>query len=62
MRIALLEDDSNQAAQMRGLLERAGHFVHPFASGRALVTNLAHESYDLLILDWQVPDLSGYQV
>jgi two-component system response regulator RegX3 len=62
MRIALLEDDPNQAAFMRELLERADHLVHPFASGRALLTNLSRESYDLLILDWQVPDLSGYQV
>ena len=62
MRIALLEDDTDQAAFVQALLERAGHTVHLFASGRALAADLSRESYDLLILDWQVPDLSGYQV
>jgi two-component system response regulator RegX3 len=62
MRIALLEDDQDQAAFVQRLIERAGHSVHRFTSGRALTAALSHESYDLLVLDWQVPDLSGYQV
>lgn len=62
MRIALLEDDPDQAVFVQRLLERAGYSVHRFTSGRALASELSHESYDLLILDWQVPDLSGYQV
>lgn len=62
MRIALLEDDPDQAAQLQSLLERAGHTVHLFLRGRPLLNNLAHESYDVIVLDWVVPDLSGYDV
>jgi DNA-binding response OmpR family regulator len=62
MRIALLEDDPDQAAQLQALLERAGHVVHLFLRGRPLLNNLAHESYDVIVLDWVVPDVSGYDV
>jgi DNA-binding response OmpR family regulator len=62
MRIALLEDDPDQAAQLQALLQRAGHAVHGFARSRPLLNNLAHESYDLILLDWGMPDISGYEV
>jgi DNA-binding response OmpR family regulator len=62
MRIAVLEDDADQAERVRLLLASAGHAVHVYPRGRALLAKLAHESYDLLIIDWEVPDLSGYEV
>jgi two-component system, OmpR family, response regulator RegX3 len=62
MRIAILEDDEDQAARVRLLLESAGHSVHLYSRGRPLLAKLAHESYDLLIVDWEVPDISGYDV
>lgn len=62
MRIALLEDDPDQAAQLQALLERGGHVVHVFLRSRPLLNNLAHESYDVIVLDWMVPDVSGYDV
>src|SRR5262249_52319750 len=40
----------------------AGHVVRTFQSGRALVRHLPSETYQLLILDWEVPDVSGYEV
>ncbi len=61
MRIALLEDDSNQAQWMAHVLEAAGHSVRLFTTGRALLTDLSHESYDVLVLDWEVPDGSGLE-
>jgi DNA-binding response OmpR family regulator len=36
--------------------------VHLFSRGRPLLNRLAHESFDVIILDWMVPDLSGYDV
>lgn len=62
MRIAVLEDDADQAERVRMLLESAGHSVHLWSRGRPFLGNLPHESYDLLIVDWEVPDLSGYDV
>jgi two-component system, OmpR family, response regulator RegX3 len=62
MRIAVLEDNTDQAEHIRILLERAGHTVHVYTRGRALLGKLAHESYDLIIIDWEVPDISGIDV
>jgi len=57
-----MEDDTDQAEHLRLLLEGAGHTVHVYSRGRALLGKLAHESYDLIIIDWEVPDVSGLEV
>ena len=57
-----MEDDTDQAEHLRLLLEESGHTVHVFSRGRALLSKLAHESYDLIIIDWEVPDISGIEV
>ncbi len=62
MRIAYLEDDPDQARLSRRWLEDAGHQVACFETGRELVRVLRSESFDLLILDWLVPDMSGIEV
>ncbi len=36
--------------------------VHRFARGEDLLKQLKRETFDLLILDWQLPDLSGLQL
>ena len=62
MRIALLEDDVDVGAAMQQWLEAAGHSVHHFVSGKAIVREAGRESFDLFLLDWHVPDLSGGEV
>ena len=62
MRIAYLEDDADQTRRVVALLEAAGHAVYAFDRGRALLGNLGVESFDLIVLDWEVPDVSGYDV
>lgn len=59
MRIAYLEDDPDQAALIRRWLEGAGHVCHHFDRGHALRRALAHESFDLYLLDWHLPDGDG---
>ena len=62
MRIAYLEDDRDQAVLIRRWLEGAGHVCHHFERGHALQRALAHESFDLFLLDWHLPDVDGLQV
>lgn len=62
MRIALLEDDVAVGTTMQLWLEAAGHTVHNFTSGKSIVREAARESFDLFMLDWHVPDLSGEEV
>ena len=62
MRIALLEDDSEQSAIVAHWLIEASHTCRVFARGRDLTAELARESYDVCIIDWQVPGMSGIDV
>ncbi len=62
MRIALLEDDKDLADVLVRWLEEAGHQCHAFHNGKALQHVAAHESFDLFLLDWQVPGMSGPEV
>jgi two-component system, OmpR family, response regulator RegX3 len=62
MRIALLEDDANQTHFISRVLGEAGHSVRAFATGRKFLADVAHESYDVLVLDWELPDISGLDV
>ena len=59
LRIAILEDDESQRDLIERLLACAGYACAVFAQGKALLSALARESYDLFILDWEVPYLSG---
>lgn len=62
MRIAILEDDPDQLALLKHWLTDAGHVVHGFLRGREIKTHAGRESFDLFLLDWQVPDISGTEV
>lgn len=62
LRIACLDDDLDQAERICSLLQDAGHKVHVFHRGRALLSQLRCETYDLILLDWEVPDVSGFDV
>lgn len=62
MRIAILEDEPSQAALIQSWLVAAGHDCHLFGNGRELIARAAHESFDLFLLDWQVPEISGEAV
>ena len=62
MRIAILEDDPDQLALLRRWTAEDGHDVHAYLSGREAMKQAGRESFDLFMLDWQVPDVSGAEV
>lgn len=62
MRIAVLDDDSAQADLVCQTLSAAGHVCHAYVAGRELVRQLRRQTFDLLVLDWNVPDMSGEEV
>jgi DNA-binding response OmpR family regulator len=62
MRIVLLEDDEVQAQMTSQWLTEAGYQCTVFHRAKPLLINLARETYDLVLLDWLVPDLSGEDV
>ena len=62
MRVAVLDDDQIQLDLARQTLEGTGHDFYGFADGKTLLRALRRESFDLLILDWELPDISGIEV
>jgi DNA-binding response OmpR family regulator len=62
MRIAILEDDPALADQMSHALEEGGHGSQLFRTGTALITALKRDTFDMLVLDWNLPDMSGVDV
>ncbi len=62
MRIAVLDNDRSQADLICQVLTSAGHACQTYDSGKDMLAHLRKDSFDMLILDWQVPDLSGSEV
>ncbi|MBO9353151.1 response regulator [Bordetella petrii] len=62
MQIASLEDDLDQARYIQQVVESAGYTCHSFQRSRDLLAALRDQSFDLIMLDWQVPDMDGDEV
>lgn len=61
-RIAVLEDDPAQAELLQSWLEEAGCVHLLYQDGKSMLQALKNESFDLLILDWELPDTTGVNV
>ena len=62
MRIAVLDNDRSQADLICQVLTSAGHTCQTYDSGKDMLANLRKDSFDMLVLDWQVADLGGAEV
>jgi two-component system, OmpR family, response regulator RegX3 len=61
-RIALVEDDITQRQAAVAHLEENGMGVRAFATPREFFFALERESFDLALLDWGLPEMSGPDV
>ena len=59
MRIAILEDDLLQLDMLSQVVGAMGHTYQSYTSGAALQKDLRRDSFDLLVLDWELPDTTG---
>lgn len=62
MRIAILEDDPDQAEIVSLWLNDAGYSVTHEPSSTGFIRAIRRDSFDLYLLDWVVPVLSGIDV
>ena len=62
MRIAIADDDATVRQHIKSLLNNRGYACSAFASGEDMVTALQRDTFDLLIVDWNMPGLSGLDV
>jgi PAS domain S-box-containing protein len=61
LRILLAEDNLVNQRLATRLLEKRGHFVVLAANGREAVTALERESFDLVLMDLQMPEMDGFE-
>src|SRR4051812_24087200 len=59
MRIAALDDEPCQLELIHHTMDSIGHECHQYSEGRALLRDLRVQTFDLLILDWSLPDVAG---
>lgn len=62
LRLLLVEDDAVVAAVIGGLLEHQGHTVRHVLNGLAVLIELEQAHYDAILLDLDLPGLSGFEV
>ena len=63
MRIAIVEDDLDQAALLQVWLSADGDYdCHLFEDGLKAIKAFQKDSYDLILLDWYMPEMNGAEV
>lgn len=61
-KILLVEDDTNLASTIEDAVRFDGHIVDHATDGQSALEILFVSSYELIILDWEMPLLSGIEV
>ena len=59
MLILLVEDDRAQLEPLHAALQGAGHLVDAIEDGEIAQGLISQKNYDLLILDWMLPKVTG---
>ena len=61
MRIVALDDDALQLELFKRAITDMGHSCHTYQTGAALMKDMRRDTFDLLLVDWHLPDTSGLQ-
>jgi DNA-binding response OmpR family regulator len=62
MRVLIAEDDEALRSVLERGLKEEGYVVDPVADGEAALRHLRTYDYDVAVVDWRMPGLSGLQV
>jgi DNA-binding response OmpR family regulator len=62
MRIAIADDDPEMLEQLRSALADTPHQFEAFRGGTELLTSLKRETYDVVLIDWNMPGRTGLEV
>jgi CheY-like chemotaxis protein len=60
--ILIVDDDGNDVALLRRILERAGYVVSGAQSGKQALRSIQEKVFDLVILDLNIPDMDGFEI
>jgi CheY-like chemotaxis protein len=61
LRILLVEDNVINSALAMGILGKRGHSLYPATNGREAVEAAARETFDLILMDVQMPEMDGFE-
>ncbi len=62
MHIAVVDDDETMLDTIQQTLEAEGHRCFRCRNGRDLLAALSHQTFDLLVVDWNMPEMSGIDI
>jgi DNA-binding response OmpR family regulator len=62
MRIAIADDDKEIVEFLGSIVEKLEHVYAGFPDGNALSSALLRDTFDLVILDWNMPGKTGIQI
>jgi DNA-binding response OmpR family regulator len=62
MQVAVLDDEPHQLDFLTHAVEALGHACHRFSTGASLLRALQRSTFDLMLIDWELPDMTGVDV
>lgn len=62
LRVAIADDDREVLQQLSSYLEKAGYLFDSFRDGKDLQVALRRETYDVVLVDWNMPGATGLEV
>ncbi|MFO0878514.1 MAG: response regulator [Gemmataceae bacterium] len=61
LRILIVEDNQINQLVLRQMLEKLGHFIEGASNGAEAVSILAEQTFDLVLMDLQMPEMDGHR-
>lgn len=62
MRIAIADDDADIITFLKNIIENMGHVSVAFSDGDKLASALLRDTFDLILVDWNMPGKSGIEI
>lgn len=62
LKVAILEDDLVLSELIESWLRTADYDCYAYSTGRSLLDSLNIMSFDMLLIDWELPDINGPEV
>lgn len=62
MRIAVVDDDNEITRYLAAALPEKGLLVEAFSNGAALKTAIPRDTFDAVVIDWNMPGVSGIEI
>lgn len=62
MKILLVDDDVGSLSAMKFAIEMMGYGCDTYLSPKEAVENYVPERYDVVVIDYQMPELNGFEV